>query len=151
LAKLNKKMKRLEIDPFATEDMVKTNASKQLAFMIDLDLQFVLVPCIWADTIIQKRMTRVLDVLHQINTKCIVAALNKGSMEQKDKIKLEAFRFNTSVERRINNCVADYDMHFSTVLTNLMRQYTKTTPCRDERELFTKDKSYLKIQNSIVF
>lgn len=151
LTKLNKKMKRLEIDPFATEDMIQPGSGRQLAFMIDLDLQFVLVPCNWTNTIIQKRMTRVLDVLHQINTTKIVAALNKSSMEHKDRIILEAFRFNNNVDRKISNCVTDYDMHFSSVLNNLINQYRKTTPCDHEKELFTKHKAYLKIQNNANF
>ena len=58
-----KQIKKLETDPFCSEEMTHDGSSNRLAFMIDLDLQFVLVPTQWINTIIQQKMVRVLDVL----------------------------------------------------------------------------------------
>ena len=132
-------MKQLDTFPFVSQGITSSTSKNQLATMIDLDLQFVLVPVHWVNIIVLKRMTRVHDLLHAINTKNIVASLNNA--QETDRIRLEAFRFNHNMEKR-ENVNLDHDKHFSTILVDLMKVYYKINPCKQERELFDKDKAY---------
>lgn len=73
---MRKRIRLLDNNPFAVNKMEQlNNDEKPLALMIDLDLQFAMVPSKWAEVLIQKRMTKVHDILHDLNTKNMTESL----------------------------------------------------------------------------
>ena len=98
LDKLNKQIKLLEMNPFVDQKMEQQFDGKPLALIFDLDLQFVMVPHAWTDILLEKKMTKVHDVLHQINVANITKSIKHEDTTEQEQIRLACYKFNTTMQ-----------------------------------------------------
>ena len=92
-------MKKLELDPFAIDGPFSSQASNdsRLGFMLDLDLEFVMIPCKWINLILNSKLSRTLDILHRVFSRNLSEKL-KVRNNDRDNLRFEAYRFNKRVE-----------------------------------------------------